>query len=1388
MRFIVLVICFFSFTVNAQPPCSNGLGGSPQSSNSVCTQTVFNQPSLPSCTGVTLPAVTQSGCADNIVTDNAVWYRIRIYQSGTLGFTITPGAGGDDYDWQLMNITNRNPQDVYTTNLAVSFNLSATTGPTGCSAAGTLDFVCAGPNPRFNRLVNVTVGQEYLLMVNNYSNSGTGYGLTFSGGTSVLTNPLLPAVSSVSTVGCNTSQIRVTMNQDVLCSSFSLAPNIGSEFSIAGATITGVTSQCSAGTNAVSSFILNLQNPLPAGPHQLNIANGADGNTLTDVCNRPVSPISFPFTVNAQATPIINAVTFQGCAPTILKVALNKQVRCNTISPNGSEFSISPSNPTITSVQTNCSGTITNTDTINIILANPLPQGTYTLTVNNGSDGSTFTDSCGNSTPLGYVSPSFTVPITPAAPVVTTPLQYCQFFVAPALTATGNNLLWYSAASGGTGSTTSPTPNTSAVGTIPYYVSQSTGACEGPRAVINVNTIASPSAPTATSPINYCQNVTNAVPLTATGTSLLWYTQVTGGTSSTIAPTPSTITPGNYIFYVTQTVNGCESQRTPITVNIVATPAAPTVTTPVNLCTGNTATPLTAVGTNLLWYSLPAGGTGSTTAPTPVTTNANTLIAYVSQTINGCEGPRATISAIVSTTPNQPTGTTAYQYCQSNTPSILNQLIGTNILWFNDPTGGTGTNLPPTVSIASVGTQIFYASQTVNNCTSVRIPINIVVDTTPPTPSITTPYNFCVGATGASITATGVGLSWYTTATGGTAITTPPVINTTVASNNTYYVSQKIGLCEGPRAAIVVNVNAIPPPPTVTSNTINYCQNQIAGALTANGTNLLWYTQAANGTSSTTAPIPQTLNTGSIIYYVSQSAAGGCESNRTAITVNVSATPAAPTATTNINYCINATAIPLTAAGNNLLWYTTATGGTGSATAPTPNTTVAGTVLYYVTQTLGTCESARAAITVNTIAFPAAPTVVSPLNLCPNSPTAPLTAIGTNLLWYNAATGGVGSTTAPTPNTTSLSNTNYYVSQSTGNCEGPRALINVVVANFLQLNIGNDTTLCEGESKQLIPIITPAANTYTWSTLGGITLNTINDVNIKDASFNPTDTAEYVLTAILGSCIKTDTVKINVIWKPIVDAGLNTAICLFDSTLLEAEITRFSSAVTDFAWSPTDSLRNPNSLQTFAYPTKTTFYKFTANTTIANYGCAFTVSDSVLVTLQPLVKAFAGNDTIAVKDAPLQLNASGGLVYEWTTSNGNVSLSNSFIKNPKATFINDAALYLKVSDAVGCVGYDSIFVKVYNGPTYYVPNAFTPNGDGVNDIFRAIPVGMANTVYFRIFNRFGELLFETNQFLKGWDGTFKGKPQPNGVYVWVVAGTDRNFKKVEIKGTVNLIR
>jgi hypothetical protein len=415
-----------------------------------------------------------------------------------------------------------------------------------------------------------------------------------------------------------------------------------------------------------------------------------------------------------------------------------------------------------------------------------------------------------------------------ALPTATSPVNYCQNAVATQLTASGTNLLWYTTATGGTGSPTAPTPSTTTIGTTTYYVTQTIGSCESARLPIIVNVTASTPAPTVTTPVNYCQNAV-ATQLTATGTNLLWYTGPTGGTGSTTAPTPSTTNLGSTSYYVSQTQSCGESPRAVIVVNVSTVPAAPTVTSPVTYCQNSAASALTATGTNLLWYIAPTGGIGSTTAPTPSTATAGSTIYYVSQSNNGCEGPRAAITVNIIASPLAPTVTTPVTYCQ-NAASVPLTATGTALLWYTAATGGTGSTTAPTPSTATAGSTNYYVTQTINGCESPRAVITVNVNSVPAAPVVTSPVTYCQNSAALPLTATGTGLKWYTTPTGGTGSATAPTPSTATAGTTAYYVSQSNNCGEGPRSVINVTVTATPAAPgglnvtniTTTSAVLNW--------------------------------------------------------------------------------------------------------------------------------------------------------------------------------------------------------------------------------------------------------------------------------------------------------------------------------------------------------------------------------------------------------------------------------------------------------------------------------------------------------------------------------------------------------------------------------------
>jgi gliding motility-associated-like protein len=122
------------------------------------------------------------------------------------------------------------------------------------------------------------------------------------------------------------------------------------------------------------------------------------------------------------------------------------------------------------------------------------------------------------------------------------------------------------------------------------------------------------------------------------------------------------------------------------------------------------------------------------------------------------------------------------------------------------------------------------------------------------------------------------------------------------------------------------------------------------------------------------------------------------------------------------------------------------------------------------------------------------------------------------------------------------------------------------------------------------------------------------------------------------------------------------------------------------------------------------------------------------------------------------------------------------------TVTGDISYTVLATTSAGCKGEASVNLKVYKGPEIYVPTAFTPNGDGRNDVFKPFPVGIKAYTYFRVYNRWGQLVYSTSDFNRGWDGKMNGKEQPTGTYVWMVEGITKENKKISKNGSVTLIR
>lgn len=357
-----------------------------------------------------------------------------------------------------------------------------------------------------------------------------------------------------------------------------------------------------------------------------------------------------------------------------------------------------------------------------------------------------------------------------------------------------------------------------------------------------------------------------------------------------------------------------------------------------------------------------------------------------------------------------------------------------------------------------------------------------------------------------------------------------------------------------------------------------------------------------------------------------------------------------------------------------------------------------------------------------------------------------------------------------------LASGNYNVRvKDANNCLAISSAV-ISLNDTMRLDLGTDSTICFGSSIILLPQTNPQTDTFRWTPSAGLNYDTA-----KNPIASPNDTTKYYLLAKWGICQRIDSITINILHKPVANAGKDTTVCYKTNALLVGNASNLSGTV-NYLWSPPDSLNTPNAASTIARIDTTR--KFTLTVT-DNYGCNFTVNDSMWVYMMPPLVVHAGNDTNAILGRPHQLLGSGGTNYVWSPAG---PLNNPFIARPLATLYNDTWFTVVVTDSIGCTSSDGVFIKVYEGPMYYVPNAFTPNGDGLNDVFRPIPVGIQSTTSFRVFNRFGELMFQTNKWLEGWDGMYKGKKALGGTYTWMIKGIDKNGKVVEMSGTVILIQ
>src|SRR5690606_23544954 len=183
-------------------------------------------------------------------------------------------------------------------------------------------------------------------------------------------------------------------------------------------------------------------------------------------------------------------------------------------------------------------------------------------------------------------------------------------------------------------------------------------------------------------------------------------------------------------------------------------------------------------------------------------------------------------------------------------------------------------------------------------------------------------------------------------------------------------------------------------------------------------------------------------------------------------------------------------------------------------------------------------------------------------------------------------------------------------------------------------------------------------------------------------------------------------------------------------------------------------------------------------------GCKDTLTSDIEVRPLPVVNIL-NNDTTVKYGSQVQLLASGGYLYQWHPAG---TINNPIIPNPIAQPVEPTMYTVYVVGTNGCPNQDSVKIDIDYRDNLFVPSAFSPNGDGKNDVFRIFNLSFQKVMEFRVFNRYGQEIFSTVNPTEGWDGKWKGVPQDIGTYYYIIRVAFPDGYVETYKGNVTLVK
>ncbi|MCF6402444.1 CshA/CshB family fibrillar adhesin-related protein [Chitinophaga filiformis] len=368
---------------------------------------------------------------------------------------------------------------------------------------------------------------------------------------------------------------------------------------------------------------------------------------------------------------------------------------------------------------------------------------------------------------------------------------------------------------------------------------------------------------------------------------------------------------------------------------------------------------------------------------------------------------------------------------------------------------------------------------------------------------------------------------------------------------------------------------------------------------------------------------------------------------------------------------------------------------------------------------------------------------------------------------------GLSDATIAGPIASPTTTTDYEVTvEDAGGCGG-KASVRVVVNDMADVVTRVDTTVCIGNPVQLTTL-SDNGTTFSWTPVTGL-----NNADILSPVATPTTTTRYTVTADNGTgCISQSSVLISVLGTPMSVTPGDTAVCEGTSLTLQA------TGGDTYEWLENGIVLRESGNAITISPDQTTIY----SVNIVNNTCGANENFVIPVNVHALpATAVTSTNDIDCSHGSSMLLATGGTSYVWDTVAG---ISDMQIANPVVAPTTTTTYYVTITDDNKCVNRDSITVSVDLSAglsVYPMPSAFTPNGDGKNDCFGLKYWGGVRSLAFSIYDRWGTLVFSSQDAGACWDGTFKGVLQPVGSYVYYVKAKTL-CGEVERKGVVTLVQ